>query len=188
MRGHDQRGSKSKEEYGNAQKNRARDLPVQRRLNSRICQITATLRHYKKHATGIGDLSWHNISIVDSAQKKTRRYVPGLTELEEGDIAEWYSDIIIKAQMADYSPVRGCVVIRPYAYSIWETIQRWLDDQLKATGHQNAYFPLFIPLSFIQKEIGRDIPWMGFYTYGEIGPITTYNCFHNFTSVVSAIY
>src|SRR5690348_2527063 len=54
--------------------------------------------------------------------------------------------------MADYSPVRGCMVIRPYAYSIWESIQRWLDDQLKATGHQNAYFPVFIPSSFIQRE------------------------------------
>ncbi|MCL4508963.1 MAG: proline--tRNA ligase [Chloroflexi bacterium] len=75
-----------------------------------------------------------------------------LEELQEGDIAEWYSDVIVKAQLADYSAVRGCVVIRPYAYSIWENMQRWLDDRLKATNHQNAYFPLFIPLSFIQKE------------------------------------
>ena len=75
-----------------------------------------------------------------------------LEELREDAVADWYNDVVQRAQLADYSPVRGCMVIRPYAYSIWEYIQRWLDDRLKETGHQNAYFPLFIPLSFIQRE------------------------------------
>ncbi|MGI8914692.1 MAG: proline--tRNA ligase, partial [Chloroflexota bacterium] len=69
-------------------------------------------------------------------------HVGGITELAEGAVAEWYNDVVQRAQLADYSPVRGCMVIRPYAYSVWETIQRWLDDRLKETGHQNAYFPI----------------------------------------------
>jgi prolyl-tRNA synthetase len=81
-----------------------------------------------------------------------REHVAAITELAESAVAEWYNDVVQRAQLADYSPVRGCMVIRPYAYSVWESIQRWLDDRLKETGHQNAYFPLFIPQSFIQRE------------------------------------
>ena len=68
------------------------------------------------------------------------------------DFNEWYTDIIQQAQLADYSPVKGSMVIRPYGYSIWESVQSYLDRKFKNTGHQNAYFPLFIPNSFIQKE------------------------------------
>ncbi len=68
------------------------------------------------------------------------------------DFSEWYGDVIMQAQMADYSPVRGCMVIRPHGYRIWELMQRALDDMFKATGHKNAYFPLFIPMSFLAKE------------------------------------
>jgi prolyl-tRNA synthetase len=68
------------------------------------------------------------------------------------DFSEWYNEVIMRAELADYSPVRGCMVIRPHGYRIWELMQRALDDQLKATGHQNAYFPLFIPQSFLAKE------------------------------------
>ena len=68
------------------------------------------------------------------------------------DFSEWYNDVIMQAQLADYSPVRGCMVIRPLGYRIWELMQRALDDMFKATGHQNAYFPLFIPESFLAKE------------------------------------
>ena len=68
------------------------------------------------------------------------------------DFSAWYNELIMKAELADYSPVRGCMVIRPNGYAIWEQMQRALDDMFKATGHQNAYFPLFIPLSFLQKE------------------------------------
>ena len=62
--------------------------------------------------------------------------------------SQWYNDIVIKAGLADYSAVRGCMVIKPYGYAIWEKIQRQLDAMFKATGHQNAYFPLFIPNVF----------------------------------------
>ncbi len=68
------------------------------------------------------------------------------------DFSEWYGDVITQAQLADYSPVRGCMVIRPHGYRIWELMQRALDDMFKATGHKNAYFPLFIPMSFLAKE------------------------------------
>jgi prolyl-tRNA synthetase len=68
------------------------------------------------------------------------------------DFSEWYNDVIMQAELADYSPVRGCMVIRPNGYRIWELMQRALDDMFKAAGHQNAYFPLFIPMSFLARE------------------------------------
>ncbi|MDK2841671.1 MAG: prolyl-tRNA synthetase [Anaerophaga sp.] len=66
--------------------------------------------------------------------------------------AQWYNDLVIKAGLAENSVVRGCMVIKPYGYAIWEKMQRVLDDMFKETGHQNAYFPLFIPKSFFSKE------------------------------------
>ena len=68
------------------------------------------------------------------------------------DFSEWYGDVIAQAQLADYSPVRGCMVIRPHGYRMWELMQRALDDMIRAAGHRNAYFPLFIPMSFFAKE------------------------------------
>jgi len=68
------------------------------------------------------------------------------------DFSAWYNDVIMKAELADYSPVRGCMVIRPNGYAIWEQMQAALDKMFKDTGHQNAYFPLFIPQSFLAKE------------------------------------
>jgi prolyl-tRNA synthetase len=68
------------------------------------------------------------------------------------DFSAWYNEVVLRAELADYSPVRGCMVIRPYGYGIWELMQRALDDMFKATGHQNAYFPLFIPQSFLERE------------------------------------
>jgi len=68
------------------------------------------------------------------------------------DYSKWYTEIVQRAELADYSPVRGSMVIRPYGYTLWENVQAGLDRRFKATGHQNAYFPLFIPLSFLQKE------------------------------------
>ena len=68
------------------------------------------------------------------------------------DYAQWYLDVIKAAKLADYAPVRGCMVIRPEGYAIWEAIQRHLDRRFKATGHVNAYFPLLIPQSFLAKE------------------------------------
>lgn len=75
----------------------------------------------------------------------------GITSRSE-DFSQWYNDIVMRAELADYSPVKGCMVIRPYGYAIWENIQRQLDKRIKDSGHQNAYFPLFIPESFLSKE------------------------------------
>jgi len=68
------------------------------------------------------------------------------------DFSAWYNEIVQRAELADYSPVRGSMVIRPWGYGIWENMQRALDDMFKATGHENAYFPLLIPMSFIERE------------------------------------
>src|SRR3990167_3744170 len=65
---------------------------------------------------------------------------------------DWYQEVIRAADLAENSAVRGCMVIKPWGYALWENIQRVLDGMFKETGHQNAYFPLFIPLSFLEKE------------------------------------
>jgi prolyl-tRNA synthetase len=68
------------------------------------------------------------------------------------DFSEWYNQLVLKAELADYAPVRGCMVVRPYGWALWENIQAALDRRFKATGHVNAAFPLFIPMSFLDKE------------------------------------
>ncbi|MBN1430114.1 MAG: proline--tRNA ligase [Anaerolineae bacterium] len=75
----------------------------------------------------------------------------GVTPQSE-DYSKWYTDVVLKSNLADYAPVRGCMIIKPYGYELWENIKAELDKRFKATGHQNAYFPLFIPMSFLQKE------------------------------------
>ena len=82
--------------------------------------------------------------------KKNER--TAISPKREEDFPEWYQQAIKGAELAENSPVRGCMVVRPWGYGIWERIQRQLDDRIKATGHENAYFPLFIPLSFLQRE------------------------------------
>jgi prolyl-tRNA synthetase len=71
---------------------------------------------------------------------------------KKDNFSEWYTAVVLKAELADYAPVRGCMVIRPYGYRIWENMQSLLDRRFKETGHENAYFPLFIPESFLKKE------------------------------------
>jgi len=71
---------------------------------------------------------------------------------QSADFGRWYIDVVRRAELADYSPVRGCMVIRPYGYAIWELMQQGLDRRIKATGHVNAYFPLFIPESLLMRE------------------------------------
>ena len=68
------------------------------------------------------------------------------------NFAEWYNQLVVRAELADYAPVRGCMVVRPYGWALWENIQQALDRRFKATGHVNAAFPLFIPMSFLEKE------------------------------------
>lgn len=70
----------------------------------------------------------------------------------EENYSQWYNELVVKADLAEQSAVRGCMVIKPYGYAIWEKMQRQLDDMFKATGHQNAYFPLLIPKSFLSRE------------------------------------
>ena len=78
-------------------------------------------------------------------------FVTEITPQSE-DFSRWYTDVVRRAELADYSPVKGCMVIRPYAYAMWELMQQGLDRRFKATGHVNAYFPLFIPESLLRKE------------------------------------
>ncbi len=75
-----------------------------------------------------------------------------ITPTRAENYAEWYQQVVRAADLAETSPVRGCMVIKPWGYAIWENMQRTLDGMFKATGHKNAYFPLFIPLSFLEKE------------------------------------
>ena len=82
---------------------------------------------------------------------KEKKTVSAITSMDV-DFAQWYTDIVKKAELVDYSSVRGCVILRPYAYSIWENIQRIFDGMIKQTGHENVYLPLFIPESLLQKE------------------------------------
>jgi prolyl-tRNA synthetase len=85
------------------------------------------------------------------------------------DFSKWYLDVVRRAELADYSPVKGCMVIRPYGYAIWELIQKALDDRIKATGHVNAYFPLFIPEGLLNKEaehVEGFAPQVAYVTHG----------------------
>ncbi|HEX4212228.1 MAG TPA: aminoacyl--tRNA ligase-related protein, partial [Candidatus Dormibacteraeota bacterium] len=79
-------------------------------------------------------------------------YVKDITRMSE-DFDRWYTDVVRKAELADYAPVRGCMVIRPYGFAIWEHIQRAFDDMIKSSGHQNWYFPLLIPKDLMDKEL-----------------------------------
>ncbi|GGF97066.1 proline--tRNA ligase [Paenibacillus aceti] len=94
-----------------------------------------------------------------------KQFVTEITPQKE-DFSRWYIDVIKKADLMDYSPVRGCIVFKPDGYEIWEHIQAELDRRFKETGHRNAYFPLFIPESFFQKEkehvegFNPELPWV----------------------------
>jgi len=97
--------------------------------------------------------------------KDKKEFVKEITPQNE-DFSRWYIDVIKKADLMDYSPVRGCIVFKPDGYELWEACQRELDKRFKATGHRNAYFPLFIPESFFEKEkehvegFNPELPWV----------------------------
>lgn len=82
---------------------------------------------------------------------KTEKFVKDITPMDE-DFAQWYTDVVKKAELTDYSSVKGCMILRPYGYAIWENIMRDLDARFKATGHENVAMPMFIPESLLQKE------------------------------------
>lgn len=88
---------------------------------------------------------------MSDKKEKKETFVQDITPKSQ-DFSQWYTDVVRKAELADYSTVKGCMVIRPYGYGIWELMQQALDRRIKATGHVNAYFPLFIPESLLLKE------------------------------------
>ena len=79
------------------------------------------------------------------------KLVESITAMDQ-DFSQWYTDVVIKAELIDYSAVKGCMILRPYGFAIWENIQRVLDGMFKATGHENVAMPMFIPESLLQKE------------------------------------
>src|SRR5947209_16580821 len=107
-------------------------------------------------------------SLCPMAKKETESFVTEITPRSE-DFSRWYLDVVRRAGMADYSPVKGCMVIRPYGYAIWELIQQAFDRRFKATGHVNAYFPLFIPETLLNKEAEHGAsfaPQVAYVTHG----------------------
>ena len=80
-----------------------------------------------------------------------KKLVEAITSMEE-DFAQWYTDVVKKAELIDYTSVKGCMVIKPAGYAIWELIQKELDARFKATGVENVYMPMFIPESLLNKE------------------------------------
>src|SRR5260221_2217080 len=91
--------------------------------------------------------------VIETSQNWTnRRMAEEKLPTRSQDFSEWYNQLVLKAQLADYAPVRGCMIVRPYGWALWENIQQALDRRFKATGHQNVAFPLLIPRSFIDKE------------------------------------
>jgi prolyl-tRNA synthetase len=100
--------------------------------------------------------------------KQDNAFVTEITPRSQ-DFSRWYLDVVRRAELADYSPVKGCMVIRPYGYAIWELLQQALDQRIKATGHVNAYFPLFIPNSLLTKEaehVEGFAPQVAYVTHG----------------------
>ena len=106
------------------------------------------------------------------------KMVKAITSMEE-DFAKWYTDVVVKAELIDYSSVKGCMIIRPYGYAIWENIQHILDGMFKETGHENVYMPMFIPESLLQKEkdhVEGFAPEVAWVTHGGTEPLEERLC------------
>ena len=109
---------------------------------------------------------------------KEKKLVEQITSMEE-DFAKWYTDICKKADLIDYSSVKGCMIIRPYGYAIWENIQRILDTRFKELGHENVYMPMFIPESLLQREkdhVAGFAPEVAWVTHGGSEKLTERMC------------
>lgn len=107
-----------------------------------------------------------------------KKLVEAITSMEE-DFAQWYTDVVKKAELIDYSNVKGCMVIKPAGYAIWELIQRQLDDMFKETGVENVYMPMFIPESLLQKEkdhVEGFAPEVAWVTHGGLNPLQERMC------------
>jgi len=109
---------------------------------------------------------------------KSTKAVKEITSMEE-DFGKWYTDVVLKTQLVDYSSVKGCVILQPYSYAIWENIQKNLDAMFKATGHTNVYMPMFIPESLLQKEkdhVEGFAPEVAWVTHGGSEPLAERLC------------
>ena len=109
---------------------------------------------------------------------KDKKFVSSITDMEV-DFPQWYTDVVKKAELVDYSSVRGCMVIKPYGYAIWELIQKELDRRFKETGHENVYMPMFIPESLLQKEkdhVEGFAPEVAWVTHGGENKLTERLC------------
>ena len=109
---------------------------------------------------------------------ENKKMVEAITSMEE-DFGKWYTDVVKKADLIDYSSVKGCMIIRPYGYAIWELLQKQMDDRFKATGHENIYMPLFIPESLLQKEkdhVEGFAPEVAWVTHGGSEPLQERLC------------
>ena len=107
-----------------------------------------------------------------------KKLVKEITSMEE-DFAQWYTDVVKKAELIDYTSVKGCMVIKPYGYRIWELIQAQLDERFKATGVENVYLPMFIPESLLQKEkdhVEGFAPEVAWVTHGGLNPLQERLC------------
>ncbi len=107
-----------------------------------------------------------------------KKLVEAITSMNE-DFAQWYTDVVKKAELIDYSNVKGCMVIKPAGYAIWELIQRQLDDMFKATGVENVYMPMFIPESLLEKEkdhVEGFAPEVAWVTHGGLNPLQERMC------------
>ncbi|MCL5269137.1 MAG: proline--tRNA ligase, partial [bacterium] len=97
--------------------------------------------------------------------KKNKQFEDALASRSD-NFSDWYVDVVRKTELADYSDIKGCMIIRPYGYTLWENVRDALDRRIKATGHMNAYFPLFIPESYLMKEaehvegFAPEVPWV----------------------------
>ena len=108
---------------------------------------------------------------------ENKKMVEAITPINE-DFAQWYTDICLKAELVDYSAVKGCVILRPYGYAIWENIMHLLDKRFKETGHENVAMPLFIPESLLQKRrtTWRALPRSGVGDDGGLGKLEDRLC------------
>ncbi|MBH1941886.1 proline--tRNA ligase [Mobilitalea sibirica] len=109
---------------------------------------------------------------------KEKKLVEAITSMEE-DFAQWYTDVVKKAELIEYSSIRGCMILRPNGYAIWENIQRQLDADFKATGVENVYMPMFIPESLLQKEkdhVEGFAPEVAWVTHGGLEPLQERLC------------
>lgn len=116
--------------------------------------------------------------IRNGKMAKDKKMVEQITSMDV-DFAQWYTDIVKKADLIDYSSVKGCMIIRPYGYAIWENIQAILDGMFKATGHCNVYMPMFIPESLLNKEkdhVEGFAPEVAWVTHGGSEPLTERLC------------